>query len=160
MGPTAVTVALILFAVLVGAAIPVLYQAAQTLKSARQQIDALGPQVDRALGEITRATEKVNRLAATVEEQTDRLKPIVDEVVGIGKTVTNVRQALNKTSSVLMAVAPAFAAGFHALTALRRGRGATSGDRYDEPPYDTNSETPFDAPLGSRSTAPEDEHGH
>jgi uncharacterized protein YoxC len=160
MGPTAVTVGLILFAVLVGAAIPVLYQAAQTLKSARQQIDALGPQVERALGEITRVTEKINRLAATVEVQTDRLKPIVDEVVGIGKTVTNVRQALNKTSSLLTAVGPALAAGFQAFTSLRRGRAAGSGDRYDEPPYDSNSEKPFDAPPGSRSTAPEDEHGH
>lgn len=160
MGPTAVTVGLILFAVLVGAAIPVLYQAAQTLKSARQQIDALGPQVERALGEITRATEKVNRLADTVETQTGRLKPIVDEVVGIGKTVTSVRQALNRTSSVLTAVGPALAAGFQAFTSLRRGRGNDRGEKYEEPPYDSNSENPFDAPEGSRSTAPEDEHGH
>jgi uncharacterized protein YoxC len=160
MGPTAVTVGLILFAVLVGAAIPVLYQAAQTLKSARQQIDALGPQVDRALGEITRMTERVNRLAASVEEQTDRLKPIVDEVVGIGKTVTTVRQALNKTSTILTAVGPAFAAAFQAFTSLRRGRRTGSDDPYDEPPYDSNIEKPFDAPLDSRSTAPEDEHGH
>jgi uncharacterized protein YoxC len=153
MGPTAVTIGLILFAVLVGAAIPVLYQAAQTLKSARRQIDALGPQVERALTEVTRATERVNRLAATVEEHTDRLRPVVEQVVGIGKTVTHVRQALNRTSTILTAVGPALVAGFQAFASLRRKRDASDVDG-------SENENPFDAPPESRSAAPEDEHGH
>src|SRR6185503_12833438 len=121
---TASVVGLILLGILVGAIVPVLYQAAQTLKSARRQLDALGPRVDQALKEITDVTARLNRIATTVEGQTDRLRPVVDSVVGIGHTLGQVRKSVHRFSSVAGAVGPALFAGVSAFMAHRRARSA------------------------------------
>ena len=121
---TASIVGLILLGILVGAIVPVLYQAAQTLKSARRQIDALGPRVDQALKELTDVTGRLNRIATTIEGQTDRLRPVVDSVVGIGQTLGQVRRSVHRFSAVAGAVGPALFAGVSAFMAHRRAKSA------------------------------------
>jgi uncharacterized protein YoxC len=106
---------LLLLAVLVGAVIPVLYQTVQTLRSARQFLDVTGKRLDEALREFTEATTRINRIAATVEEEGQRLRPAIEAVASIGKTVEKVRDSVRIASVAVTALAPAFLAGMRAF---------------------------------------------
>jgi uncharacterized protein YoxC len=160
---TASIVGLILLGILVGAIVPVLYQAAQTLKSARRQIDALGPRVDHALQELTDVTARLNRIATTIESQTDRLRPVVDHVVGIGNTLGQVRKSVHRFSSVAGAVGPALFAGLSAFMAHRRKRRAgaePSEDNSEDQELGPNlsSEPPGSEPPSTRAAVSEDRY--
>lgn len=159
---TAAVVGLILLAILVGAIVPVLYQAAQTLRSARRQIDALGPRVDQALRELTEVTQKVNRIANTVETQTDRLRPVVDTVVGIGESLGQVKRTVSRFSTLVGAVGPAVVAGLGAFLAHRRARSSTTtvkeDESEDEPGTTIEEATPGVAPPNTRAAVPEDRY--
>jgi len=106
---------LLLLAVLVGAVIPVLYQTVQTLRSARQFLDVTGKRLDEALREFTEATARINRIAATVEEEGQRLRPAIEAFASIGKTVAKVRDSVRTASVAVTALAPAFLAGMRAF---------------------------------------------
>jgi hypothetical protein len=54
----------VLFAVLVGASIPVLYQAAATLRAARRTLEEAGPRLERALEATASAAAKVDAVAS------------------------------------------------------------------------------------------------
>jgi uncharacterized protein YoxC len=116
---------LLLLAVLVGAAIPVLYQVVQTLKSTRQFIDTTGRRLDEALREFTAATARINRIAATIEEEGQRLRPAIDAAASIGKTVERVRDSVRTASVAMTALAPAFLAGMRAF--MDRGGDSATG---------------------------------
>ena len=160
---TASIVGLILLGILVGAIVPVLYQAAQTLKSARRQIDALGPRVDHALQELTDVTARLNRIATTIESQADRLRPVVDHVVGIGNTLGQVRKSVHRFSSVAGAVGPALFAGLSAFMARRRKRPARTEPAEDETEdqelgRNLSSEPPGSEPPNTRAAVPADRY--
>jgi|KBSSwiStaDraftv2_1062776.scaffolds.fasta_scaffold94798_4 uncharacterized protein YoxC len=162
---TAAIVGLILLGILVGAIVPVLYRAAQTLKSARRQIDALGPRVDHALQELTDVTARLNRIATTIESQTDRLRPVVDHVVGIGQTLGQVRKSVHRFSSVAGAVGPALFAGLSAFWARRQTRPAgaepteTEDDTKDqELGRNLSSDPPGSEPPNTRAAVSEDRY--
>jgi len=162
---TAAIVGLILLSILVGALIPVLYQAWLTLKSARRQIDALGPRVDQALKEITETTGRVNRIASIVEEHGERLGPVVDSAVEIGHTLGQVQNTIRKFSSLVGAFGPAVVAGLGAFLAHRRARSATATTTEEETEDERqriiiNDRQPGVAPPKPRSAAPEDHYDH
>ena len=123
MSESAVIIALTLLAVLVGALIPVLVNAARTLKSIRLFVEGAGPRLQRALDEVTEATMRVNRIGATLQEQGDRLKPLVDSVASVGNSLQGFKSSLSTASSVLRSVGPAFIAGLGA-TFMKRTRRA------------------------------------
>ena len=119
---------LLLLAVLVGAVIPVLYQTVQTLRSARQFLDLTGKRLDEALREFTQATARINRIAATVEAEAERLRPAIEAAASIGKTVERVRDTVRTASVAVAALAPAFLAGMRAfMTRDDTGGGDESG---------------------------------
>jgi hypothetical protein len=57
----------VLFAVLVGASIPVLYQAAATLRAARRTLEMSGPRLERALDATAAAAAKVDAMASQLQ---------------------------------------------------------------------------------------------
>jgi hypothetical protein len=57
----------VLFAVLVGACIPVLYQAAATLRAARRTLETSGPRLERALESTAAAVAKLDAVAAQLQ---------------------------------------------------------------------------------------------
>jgi uncharacterized protein YoxC len=118
-------VVVLLVAVLVGALIPVLYQTVQTLRSARQFLDITGKRLDEALREFTQATARINRIAATVETEAERLRPAIEAAASIGKTVERVRDSVRTASVAVTALAPAFLAGMRAF--MDRGDDAAGG---------------------------------
>jgi uncharacterized protein YoxC len=106
---------LLLLAVLVGAVIPVLYQTVHTLRGARQFLELTGRRLDEALREFTEATARINRIAAAVEQEGERLRPAIEAAASIGKTVEKVRDSVRTASVAVTALAPAFLAGMRAF---------------------------------------------
>ena len=137
MSETPVVIGLVLLAVLVGALIPVLYHAVQTLKSIKQFVDSAGPRVERAVVELTETAARLNRIGATVESEGERLRPLMDSAAGVGQTLVNLRKSLSSAGTLMSAVGPAILAGLGAFVARRRsGRdedeGGTGGDESGE----------------------------
>jgi len=58
-----------LLALLVGAAMPVLYQLYQTLKRARALLDTAGPRLERALDQVGEAADRLNGIGSSLEAQ-------------------------------------------------------------------------------------------
>jgi uncharacterized protein YoxC len=133
-------VTVVLVAILVGAILPVLYQAVQTLKSVRAFVDNTGPRINEAMTEVTRAATRLNAIASALEEEGRRFKPVVETAAGIGQMVSSLGESVRSAGSVFGAVAPAL------IAALRAFFGRADDDEDDEA---------ADAPTG----APEGEEG-
>jgi uncharacterized protein YoxC len=121
-------IAVVLAAVLVGAVIPVLYNAAQTLKSARVFIETTGPRVEETLGEITAAVSRLNRIAAALEDEGRKLKPLVDSAAGLGQTLERINETARTAGSLLGALTPALIAGVKAFFSGRKDSGGPGTD--------------------------------
>jgi hypothetical protein len=117
-------VAITLFAVLVGATLPVLYQLYQTLKRARAVLDTAGPNLERTLGRVGQAAERIDRLAAHLEGPARSLGPVLAAATTVGDSIGSSGSWLRTAASIGGALAPAVIAGVSALflrTELRSG---------------------------------------
>ena len=112
-------IAILLLAIVVGGLIPVFYQATQALRSARRFLDTTGPRVDQVLEECAQAANRLNRIGSALEQEGQRLKPLVDAAADLGRTVTGIRESLRSAGSVLSAIGPALVAGVVAFLARR-----------------------------------------
>jgi uncharacterized protein YoxC len=115
MGDVAGIIAVVLVAILVGAILPVLYHAVQTLKSVRAFVDSTGPRINEAMKEITGVAARLNVIASTLEEEGRRLKPVVDSAANIGRTISSLGESVRSAGSILGALTPAFVAGMRAF---------------------------------------------
>ena len=127
MGDAAGIITVVLIAILVGAILPVLYQAVQTLKSVRAFVDTTGPRINEAMKEITGVAARLNAIAATLEEEGRRLKPVVDSAANIGRTISSLGESVRSAGSVLGALAPAFVAGMRAFFTRNDDEEASEG---------------------------------
>jgi uncharacterized protein YoxC len=114
MGDAAGLFTVVLVAILVGAILPVLYQAVQTLKSVRTFVDSTGPRINEAMKEVTDAAARLNGIASALEEEGRRLKPVVDSAANIGRTIATLGESVRSAGTVLGALTPAFIAGVRA----------------------------------------------
>ncbi len=110
-----VVAAVVLLAVLVGAAVPPLLQLRSTLKSLEVFLDETRPRLRVALDQVTEATGRVNRAAAGLEEGMDKIRGVADKVSALGETLDGARESVRKVSAAVSAIVPALAAGFRAF---------------------------------------------
>ena len=110
-----VVAAVVLLAVLVGAAVPPLLQLRSTLKSLEVFLDETRPRLHVALDQVTEATGRVNRAAAGLEEGMDKVRGVADKVAALGETLDGVRESVRKVSAAVSAIGPAVVAGFRAF---------------------------------------------
>lgn len=127
MGDAAGIITVVLIAILVGAILPVLYQAVQTLKSVRAFVDTTGPRINEAMKEITGVASRLNAIASTLEEEGRRLKPVVDSAANIGRTISSLGESVRSAGSILGALAPAFVAGMRAFFTRHDDEDASEG---------------------------------
>jgi uncharacterized protein YoxC len=121
--------AIALLALLVGAALPVLYQLYQTLKRARAFLDTAGPQVERTLDQVGQAAHRLDRIGSHLEVPVQTLRPLLVTASNVGLSIARSGEWLRTASSVGGAVAPAVIAGVRALfarTAIRRTRNSNA----------------------------------
>jgi ABC-type transporter Mla subunit MlaD len=112
-------IALLLLAVAVGGLMPVFYEATRTLRSARQFFDATGPKADKVLEELALAANRMNRLGSTIEEESRRLRPVLDAAAELGQTISGIRESLRSAGKVFSAFGPALMAGAVAFLSRR-----------------------------------------
>ncbi len=152
-------VAVVLLAVLVGAAVPVLIQFRRTLRSAENVLNTSGPKLDRTLDEVVEAAARVNRLGKSLERDAEGLRVFTDAAAGLGRSLKQAQESLRVMTAVGAAVGPAVAAGLRALftpgrdeespAARPASSGSAPGGPEDGPSPDDRHETPGrEVPLG------------
>ncbi len=117
---TVLIVALALFALLVGVAIPVLFQLRRTLQSAQTFFESTGSHADAVLNEVSEATQRLTRITEAVETAGRRLGSTLDTVRSLARTAA--------------ALGPAAVAAVNALLgASAEGRGSRRGPPERDP---------------------------
>jgi len=125
MTSSSLWVATVLLALLVGAALPVLYQLYQTLKRTRTLLDTAGPHFERTLAQVGQAADRLDRIGSSLEVPAQTFWPLLAAASRVGFSIGRSGTWLRTASSVGSAVAPAVIAGVRALfsrTDVRRGR--------------------------------------
>lgn len=112
---------LVLLAVLVGAAVPVLLQLRRTLKRAEDVLESTGPKMDRTLEEVTEAAARINRVGKSLERDAEGLQVFTDAAAGLGRSLKQAQASLRIMTTVGAAVGPALAAGLRSLFARDDG---------------------------------------
>jgi uncharacterized protein YoxC len=125
----------VLLAVLVGAAIPVLSQLRSTLVTARRTLERLGPETDRTLTEARKAASRIERLCGQFEQGGEGLVKLMHELGGVGAALGKLRHSMHTAAAVGGALGPAVVAALGAL-----GRGGRE-DTEAEPPAQAEEET-------------------
>jgi hypothetical protein len=116
-----------LLALLVGAALPVLYQLYQALKRARTLIDTVGPRLERTLDQVGQAADRLDRIGSSLEMPARTLRPLLTAASSVGRSIGRSGGWLRTASSVGSALAPAVIAGVRAFFSKGEIHG-TSGD--------------------------------
>jgi uncharacterized protein YoxC len=118
MQETWMIVGVVLLAVLVGAAVPVLFQLFATLRETRKLLGRLGPKVDGTLTEVREASQRMNRIGSELETSARRAKLLLDVAGDLGEAMRGLRESLKVASALTGALGPALAAAVRALTDL------------------------------------------
>ena len=123
MTSPALVVATALLALLVGAALPVLYQLYQTLRRARTLLETAGPHLERTLDQVGRAADRLDRIGSSLETPAQALSPLLVAASRVGLSIGRSGEWLRTASSVGSAIAPTVIAGvraFFSRTDVRR----------------------------------------
>jgi len=104
----------VLAAVLVGAAIPVLVQLRATLRAMEKTLQQSGGRLDKALDATIAAAGRIDALVVRLDEG-GRIEQFVDGVAAMSRMVSQLRDTLRVASAVGAAVGPAVAAAVHAF---------------------------------------------
>jgi len=115
-------VAIALFAILVGASLPVLYQLYQTLKRARALIDTAGPHLERTLDQMGQAADRLDRIGSRLEEPARALRPVLTAATTISDSIGRSGTWLRTAMSIGGALAPAVFAGVGAFFSRSEAR--------------------------------------
>jgi hypothetical protein len=107
--------AIALLALLVGAALPVLYQLYQTLKRSRALLDTVGPHLERTLDQVGQAADRLDRIGSSLEAPAQTLGPLLEAATRVGLSIRSTGGWLRTASSVGSAIAPAVLAGVRAF---------------------------------------------
>ncbi len=125
------TAVVVLLALLVGAAIPVLASLGATLRAARQTVDRSGLELAEALAAVRSAAERMERLASRLDEGR-RLESLFEAVTSLTQTVNQFRDVVRVASAAGAAVAPAVGAAVKAWRETRHD-GERGPDSHAEP---------------------------
>jgi hypothetical protein len=104
----------VLAAVLVGAAIPVLVQLRATLRVMEKTLQRSGGRLDEAMASTITAAGRIDALVVRLEEG-GRIEQFVDGVAAASRMVGQLRDTVRVASAVGAALGPAVAAAVHAF---------------------------------------------
>lgn len=119
--------AVVLLALLIGAAIPVLYQLYQILRRARALLDTAGPRLERTLDQVGQAADRLNGIGSTLEAQAQTLRPFLQAASRLGRLIDHSGEWLGSAMTVGGAVGPAVVAGVRAFFSGTHDRPRTDG---------------------------------
>lgn len=102
-------VIMVLLAVLVGACLPVLFQAFSTLGSIRQVTQKVGPRVEAVLKEVQETANRLNKASDGIDESAQRAKKLLDATGDLGESMQKLNQSLKPAVALGSVVGPAVA---------------------------------------------------
>jgi len=111
MTSSAPFLAVALLAVLVGAALPVMYQLYKLLRRAHSVLDAAGPRLEKTLDQVGQAADRLNGIGTILETQARALEPLIEAASRMGHSLDRTGHRLRTA----MAVWPAVVAGARAF---------------------------------------------
>jgi ABC-type transporter Mla subunit MlaD len=135
-------IALILLAVLVGAAVPALLRLYSTLGAARQLLEQTGPKLDRTLSELEQTVKRLNRTGIVLENGVKSRQTVFDTATEIGQALRQFRDNLQTAANVAAALGPAIAAAARALTDYVKPRQKAARPNGPEEPVTNEPEQP------------------
>jgi hypothetical protein len=119
--------AVVLLALLVGAAIPVLYQMYQVLRRARAALDTAGPRLERTLDQVGQAASRLDRIGSALETQAQTLKPLFEAASMLRRSIDRSGKWLGTAMTLGGAAGPAVIAGVRAFFSGAEDRQNTDG---------------------------------
>ena len=149
MQETWIIVGVVLLAVLIGAAVPVLFQLYSTLRVTRGLLHRLGPKLDGTLTEVREVSQRMNRVGAELESSARRAKVLLDVAGDLGEAMKGLRESLHVVSSLTGALGPALAAAVRALTER------VASEEREEPVEPVVAEAPPISEAGAEAVAAE-----
>jgi hypothetical protein len=127
MEQTLVIVAIVLVAVLVGAAVPALLQLRRTLRAAETFLETTGEHLNHALDEVSEAGAKIRLAAGHVEGGAAELQKLLGAAGSVSDSLGELREALRGILGVASTIGPAIAGAIHAVAGrVTAGRGERS----------------------------------
>jgi hypothetical protein len=135
MEQSLVVVAVVLVAVLVGAAIPALLQLRRTLRAAETFLETTGAHLNRALDEASEAGAKIRLAAGHIERGAAEFKKLLGVAGSVSDSLGELREALRGILGIASTIGPAISAAIQAVagrvTAARRERSERAGSAQD-----------------------------
>jgi hypothetical protein len=101
---------LVVAALLVGAALPVLVQARVSLRAWQRVAEEVGPRLSRSLDEVTEVAVKLRRELAAFEGGGGRVASALESVDDLGRAALELRRTVKVAAAIGAAVGPAIAA--------------------------------------------------
>ena len=118
-------IAVVLFAVLVGVAVPVLLQLKRTLTSTDRMLEVAERRLGVALAEVTDTLGHINRSAEEIEKVTKSLGGMVRTLERTGTGLQRVKSSLRRVTAIPAAVGPML------IAAIRGAMGWADADPYE-----------------------------
>jgi uncharacterized protein YoxC len=122
MPQAAVWVAVVLLAVLVAAAVPVLIQLRRTLATAETTMQTTARRLDAALDGLTATLDRVNTAAAELERGAKHAASLFEVLGGIGDALVKVRSSVGTLAAIGASVGPMVIAAVRAAFRKRDER--------------------------------------
>ena len=118
-------IAVALFAVLVGVAVPVLLQLRRTLKTADNSLEVAERRLDASLREVTTTLSHINRSAEEMEKVTKSLGGLFRTFERVGSPLQRLKSSLRTVSVIPAAIGPML------LAAVRGALGREGNGQYE-----------------------------
>jgi hypothetical protein len=106
---------LVVMALLVGAALPVLAQARVSLRALQRTVDEAGPRLNRALDEVSEVAVRCKRELAAFEDGGQRAALALKAVDDLGSAALELRRTVKVAAAIGAAVGPGIAAAVRTL---------------------------------------------
>jgi hypothetical protein len=111
----AVIAGLVLGALLVGAALPVLAQARVSLRAWQRAVEEAGPRLNRTIDEVSEVAVKVRRELAAFEGEGVRVASALGAVDELGRAALELRRTVKVAAAIGAAVGPGIAAAVRTM---------------------------------------------
>jgi hypothetical protein len=106
---------LVVLALLVGAALPVLAQARVSLRAWQRTVEETGPRLSRTLDEVSEVAVRLRRELASFDGGGERMASALGAVDELGRAALELRQTVKVAAAVGAAVGPAVAAAVRTM---------------------------------------------
>ncbi len=117
-------VAVVLVAVLVGAAVPALLQLRRTLRAMESFLETTGVRLNHALDEASGAAAKIQLVTGHIEDGVAELQHLLGAAGSVAESLGELRESLRGILGGIAAIGPAIAGAIHAVAGrVTAGRG-------------------------------------